>query len=71
MSDRIQTPEDLGARVRARRHELRLTQEDLAGVAKVSPRLLGELERGKASAQLAGILRIVEALGLDLVVRPR
>jgi HTH-type transcriptional regulator/antitoxin HipB len=71
MNDRIQTPEDLGARMRARRLELRLTQEDLAGVARVSPRLLGELERGKPSAQLAGILRIAEALGLDLVVRPR
>lgn len=71
MKDRIHTPEDLGARVRARRLELRLTQEDLAGVARVTPRLLGELERGKPSAQLAGILRIFEALGLDLVVRPR
>lgn len=71
MNERIQTPEDLGARVRSRRLELRLTQEDLAGVAGVSPRLLGELERGKPSAQLAGILRILEVLGLALVVRSR
>jgi HTH-type transcriptional regulator / antitoxin HipB len=71
MNDRIESPQQLGARVRARRVELRLTQEDLAGVARVTPRLLGEVERGKPSAQLAGILRIVEALGLDLVVRPR
>ena len=71
MSDRIHTPEDLGERVRARRLELHLTQEDLAGVARVSPRLLGELERGKPSAQLAGILRVLEALGLDLFARPR
>jgi len=71
MSDRIHTPEDLGARVRARRTELGLTQEDLAGVARVTPRLLGEVERGKPSAQLAGVLRIVEALGFDLVVRQR
>lgn len=71
MADVIHTPEDLGARVRARRAELRLTQADLAGVARVTPRLLGEVERGKPSAQLAGILRILEALGLDLLVRPR
>lgn len=71
MSDQVQTPEDLGARVRRRRTELRLTQEDLAGVAMVTPRLLGEVERGKPTAQIAGVLRILAALGLDLVIRPR
>jgi transcriptional regulator with XRE-family HTH domain len=64
--DRIQTPEQLGARVRRRRTDLRLTQEELAAVARVTPRLLGEVERGKPTAQLVGVLRILAALGLDL-----
>lgn len=68
---RIQSPEDLGARIRKRRTDLRLTQEELAGVAMVTPRLLGEVERGKQTTQLSGLLRILAALGLDLFVQTR
>lgn len=71
MNDRIESPVQLGARVRERRTELRLTQEDLAATALVTPRLLGEVERGKATAQLDGVLRILAALGLDLFLNPR
>ena len=71
MADRIQSPVDLGARVRNRRADLRLIQEQLAAVAMVTPRLLGEVERGKKTAQLDGVLRILAALGLDLYLRPR
>lgn len=71
MNDRIESPEQLGARVRARRTDLRLTQEDLAAAALVTPRLLGEVERGKATAQLDGVLRILAALGLDLFMKAR
>jgi HTH-type transcriptional regulator/antitoxin HipB len=71
MTTRIQTPEQLGGLVRGRRAALRLTQEDLAAVAGVTPRLLGEVERGKPTAQLAGLLRILAALGLELYAGPR
>jgi transcriptional regulator with XRE-family HTH domain len=71
MNDRIESPVQLGVRVRERRTELRLTQEDLAATALVTPRLLGEVERGKATAQLDGVLRILAALGLDLFLNPR
>jgi HTH-type transcriptional regulator / antitoxin HipB len=68
---RIQHPEELGARIRQRRTDLRLTQEELAAVAMVTPRLLGEVERGKKTAQLDGLLRILAALGLDLYLQRR
>lgn len=71
MDDRIQTPEELGARIRRRRADLQLTQEELAAVAMVNPRLLGEVERGKKTAQLDGLLRILAALGLDIHVKAR
>lgn len=71
MDDRIQDPVGLGTAIRKRRADLRLTQEDLAAVARITPRLLGELERGKATAQLDGVLRVLAALGLDLYVRTR
>jgi HTH-type transcriptional regulator/antitoxin HipB len=71
MENRIQTAEELGVQIRARRKALCLTQDELAAVARVTPRLLGEVERGKASAQLDGVLRILAALGLGLVVETR
>lgn len=71
MNTQVKNPEELGALVRRRRNELELTQEELAGVALVTPRLLGEVERGKRTAQLDGVLRILAALGIDLFARPR
>jgi HTH-type transcriptional regulator / antitoxin HipB len=71
MNGQIQSPVALGAAVRKRRTDLRLTQEDLAAAARVTPRLLGEVEHGKKTAQLDGVLRILAALGLDLYVKPR
>lgn len=62
---------DLGARVRERRLELRLTQGELADVSSVSLRFVSELERGKATAQYAGIQRVLAALGLDLYLESR
>jgi y4mF family transcriptional regulator len=68
---RIHNADDLGRMVRERRKALRLRQEELAAVASVTPRLLGEVERGKQTAQLDGVLRILAALGLDLYARTR
>ena len=71
MNEHVKTAAELGSRVRERRVDLRLTQADLAGVARVTPRLLGEVERGKPTAQIDGVLRILEALGLDVYLRSR
>ena len=67
----ITNSSELGIAIRDRRHELDLTQEELADVARVSLRFVSELERGKESAQFAGIRRVLAALGLDLFVRAR
>lgn len=67
----IKDSKELGAAVRGRRTELKLTQEELADVARVTLRFVSELERGKESAQFAGIRRVLAALGLDLYLKPR
>lgn len=67
----IKDPIELGARIRARRNELGLTQGELADVSSVSLRFVSELERGKATAQYAGIQRVLDALGLNLYLKPR
>jgi len=71
MEQPIKDASELGAAIRARRLELELTQEELADVARVTLRFVSELERGKETAQFSGIRRILAALGLDLLVRPR
>lgn len=59
----------IGAAVRARRKSLGITQEDLASLAGVSARFLGELERGKPTIRLDSLLSVCAALGLTIGVR--
>lgn len=62
----IDTPDDVGSVVRARRKELGLNQTELAGVARTTLRFISELERGKSTAQLGGVLRVLAALGIQI-----
>lgn len=54
----------LGATIRAERKRQGLTLEDLALQADLGFRAVGELERGKPTIQLAGVIRVIAALGL-------
>jgi HTH-type transcriptional regulator/antitoxin HipB len=67
----IRTPDDLGRQVRKRRAHLRLTQTELADVSGVTLRFVSELENGKETAQLAGIQRVLAALGLNWYLERR
>ncbi len=62
----IDNSEALGRLVRERRNSLRLNQTELASVARTSLRFVSELERGKATAQLDTVLRVLAALGIRL-----
>jgi HTH-type transcriptional regulator/antitoxin HipB len=68
---KITNAAELGARIRTRRVELHLTQVELAEVARVTPRLVGELERGKSTAHLEGVIRVLATLGLDIYLQAR
>ncbi len=70
-SKRASTPEEIGARIRARRRELNLTQTDLAAAANTSLRFVSEVERGKPTARLSGVLRLLDALGITLELGTR
>jgi y4mF family transcriptional regulator len=71
MEQILENPEVLGRLVRSRRRELGLTQGDVAGVARTGVRFVSELEAGKRSVQLDSVFKILDALGLTLVVRSR
>ena len=68
---KIDSAEDLGRVLRARRKELGLTQAELAGLSGVGTRFVSDLERGKPTAHLGLALVIAQNLGLVLEARLR
>ncbi len=57
---------DLGAVIRAERKRLGVTQKELAMVAGTGLRFLIELEKGKPTARVEGVFKVLQALGLKL-----
>lgn len=58
-----------GATVKAERMRLTMSQHELAARAGVSRSWLAKLEAGHRGAEFEQILRLLEALGLSLVLR--
>jgi HTH-type transcriptional regulator / antitoxin HipB len=67
----VHSSKELGAALRARRRQLKLTQDDVALSIGVSRRVIGQLEQGKTTVQLGIALDAARALGLDLRVSAR
>lgn len=59
---------DLGARVRAERERLGLTQTDLAGRMETTQPTIARLEAGGVTPSLDTLHRAANALGLELIV---
>jgi HTH-type transcriptional regulator / antitoxin HipB len=62
------TPAQLGVLVRRRRKYLDLTQAELAGLSGLGERFVSEVERGKETAELGKVLRLLDRLGLGVVL---
>ena len=68
---RVQSPAELGRSVRARRRELRLTQQTIADLTGLNRVTVGQLEHGKSTIQLRIVLLVVQVLGMDIDLRVR
>ena len=68
---RIASSEDLAAEVRAARRARGLTQEEVAFTAGVGRRFVVELEAGKPTLRLGHVLRVLNALGVELMLAAR
>ena len=62
----IQNAKDFGSIIKKYRKNLGLTQIQLSAVANVSPRFIGELERGKPTIELEKALHVADMLGIKL-----
>lgn len=60
----------LGVAVRTRRKALGIDQETVASLAGVSRKAVSEIERGKPTMRMDTVVRVLDALGLELEVRP-
>jgi len=56
---------EFGARVRARRQELGLSQEKLADAAGIHWTFVGQVERGRRNLTLHNILKLARGLEVD------
>jgi len=64
----IRTPAQLGDALHRARKQLGLTQPQLALAAGVGVRFIVDLEAGKPSVRLEQVLRVIDALGGDVVI---
>lgn len=63
----LDTPDRLGALIRARRQALGMTQRDLALAINVGERFIIDLERGKPTCQLGKALTVAKGVGIRLI----
>lgn len=67
----VHTMAELGAFVIDHRKAERHTQQELADLAGVGRRFLSEVEAGKPTAEIGKVLQVLNALGIDLIVKSR
>lgn len=67
----IYTPADLGGAIRTERKKQGLTQTDLAEVCGVSLSFVSNLENGKTTTELGKTLKVIQTLGLNLMIKRR
>ncbi len=65
----FQTCAEIGALVRQLRKAQKVTQAQLAGLANTGIRFVGDLENGKETCQVGKMLRVLSALGVDMLIR--
>ena len=56
---------DIGARIMARRQQLRMTQEEVAEKGDLTPQFVSYAETGKRAMRPENLLKLAEALGVS------
>lgn len=67
----VRSAEELGRLVRVHRKSRQLTLETVSGLGNLSPRFLSEFERGKETAEIGKVLKALQTLGLEVIIKPR
>lgn len=59
---------EVGEIIRVRRKQLNFTQQDIEELTGITKKTVRMLEKGETNISLSGLLKIIEALGLDLKI---
>lgn len=62
---------DLAEQIKIARQKARLSQDELASLANISRRPIYLLESGRGSIKLETLVKILDALGLNLTISPK
>lgn len=68
---KITDSRSLGQAIRTRRKELHYTQAYLAEFTGFSITFISDVERGKPTAEIEKTLRLIQILGLDVLIEKR
>ncbi len=68
---KINNTKILGETIRKRRKELHYTQAYLSEFTGLSVTFISDVERGKTTAEIEKIIRLINVLGLNLLVEKR
>lgn len=68
---KVTDSKSLGMAIRARRRELKYTQAYLSEFTGFSISFISDVERGKPTAEIEKTLKLMQLLGLDLLVEKR
>ena len=68
---KINNTKTLGETIRERRKELHYTQAYLSEFTGLSVTFISDVERGKTTAEIEKIIRLINVLGLNLLVEKR
>ena len=68
---KINNTKALGETIRARSKELHYTQAYLAEFTGLSVTFISDVERGKTTAEIEKVIRLINVLGLNLLVEKR
>jgi len=69
MDDAMSLKQRIGEQVKRRRIELRMEQVDVQDYAEIGSTTLSRLEQGKANITIDRLEKILEVLGLELIVK--
>jgi len=65
---KLKTVADIGICLRSIRKRQKVSQDTLAGLAGTGARYISELERGKETARIREMLKLLDALGAGLYI---
>ena len=68
---KITDSKSLGAAIRARRKELEYSQAYLAEFTGLSVTFISDVERGKPTAEIEKVIRLINILGMDITIEKR